>query len=195
MALNTDICNDALDLVGKLRYSFGGNNIQGGYGDCSDFTQYVFACNGIDIGGNTSAQYTKGTPIKQEDLQAGDLVFFKGTYNSNYVDGVSHVGIYIGNSEFVHLGSGGCKVSNLDSNYYSNHYLDARRISGVSYSGAPIKYEGATENDIAPVLQNNTSGIIRVVVITLLLAGGLGLLLTAVGSNVIQTNLLKGVEL
>ena len=48
---NKLICDTALSKVGKLEYKFGGGNIEGGVGDCSDFTQWVYSCYNVDIGG------------------------------------------------------------------------------------------------------------------------------------------------
>ena len=128
------IISTAESLIGKVTYKFGGDNIEGGYGDCSDFTQYVFKENGYEIGGTTEAQYSQGKEVKKDDLEKNDLVFFKDTYDSNYKDGVSHVGIYIGNNKFIHLSSDGVKESSLDSDYWQEHYLSARRIEGASES-------------------------------------------------------------
>ena len=102
------VVETAQDLVGKVDYVFGSNDIADGVGDCSSFTQYVFKQNGIDIGRTTEKQWTGiGTRIDGNNttLQAGDLVFFKNTYRSGYTDGVSHVGIYIGNGQFIHNSS------------------------------------------------------------------------------------------
>ena len=69
-------------------------------------------------------------------LKPGDLVFFCGTYDVNkngvvscFDDGVSHVGIYLGSKEFIHASSvSGVTISNLDSDYYRNIYVGARRV-------------------------------------------------------------------
>ena len=123
-----NLVDKALTYVGQLTYVMGGDNIANGYGDCSDFTSFIYAQYGYDIGGYTEAQYAKGTSVTRDNIQTGDLVFFKDTYNSGYKDGVSHVGIAINNNEFVHLASSGCKVSSLDSDYYDKHYLGAKSI-------------------------------------------------------------------
>ena len=129
------IVTDAKNLVGKVKYSFGADNVAGGLADCSSFTQYVYKKNGIDIGRNTEAQWSKGTSIEKDKLKAGDLVFFKNTYRSGYKDGVSHVGIYIGNGQFVHnSSSGGTMVSSLNEDYYQQHYLGAKRVTSTAGS-------------------------------------------------------------
>jgi cell wall-associated NlpC family hydrolase len=94
--------------------------------DCSGFTQYLFGTEGERLPRTAAEQYTRGLPVAKEDMQPGDLVFFKNTYKR----GVSHVGIYIGNNSFVHASSGrgrGVTVTRLDSAYYINHWAGARR--------------------------------------------------------------------
>lgn len=144
------IVSDAQNSVGKIRYKFGADNVSGGVADCSSFTQYIYKKNGIDIGRNTEAQYSKGTSIKKQDLKAGDLVFFHSTYPSGYKDGVSHVGIYIGNGQFVHNSSNkGVTVNKLTDKYYTEHYLGARRVTtDASTTGttAPSTIYGGTVN-------------------------------------------------
>jgi cell wall-associated NlpC family hydrolase len=64
--------------------------------------------------------------VSQSDLQPGDLVFFQNTYTW----GLSHVGIYIGNGQFIHAEneSTGVVISNLSSSYYASRWYGARRI-------------------------------------------------------------------
>lgn len=130
------VVETASKCIGRIKYVFGENKINddgSGVADCSSFTQWVFQQNGINIGRNTESQMNHGIPIEKEQLQAGDLVFFKDTYASNYKDGVSHVAIYAGNGEMIHNSSGGGGVikSKLNSAYYQSHYLTARRLSGA----------------------------------------------------------------
>jgi 3D (Asp-Asp-Asp) domain-containing protein len=116
---------------GTVRYVFGADNVGAGKLDCSSFTQYIYKTYaGMAIGRTTGNQVTKGVEVKKADLMAGDLVFFKNTYNSPHVYGVSHVGIYIGNGQFIHnsSGSGGIVVANLSSNYWVEHWLMGRRV-------------------------------------------------------------------
>jgi cell wall-associated NlpC family hydrolase len=102
-------------------YIFGGTTPRGF--DCSGFIQYVYAQNGIKTPRMAHHQYYAGTPIRKEQLQPGDLVFFE-----TYCPGISHVGIYIGNSNFIHASSRGyvC-VSSLSQAYYQNRYRGAAR--------------------------------------------------------------------
>ena len=132
----------ANDLVGKVKYSFGANSISsaGGTGDCSSFVQYIFEQNGVNLPRTAESQYnsSKGKSVDKDKLQAGDVVFFQGTYKS----GISHVGIYVGNGKFVHNSSskGGTTVSNLSDDYYTKHYAGAKRYDGANtgFSGESI---------------------------------------------------------
>ena len=67
-----------------------------------------------------------GTPVPRSELRPGDLVFFGNTYRR----GISHVGIYIGNNNFIHAarpGKGVC-VSSLNRSYYKRKYVGAKLI-------------------------------------------------------------------
>ena len=60
------------------------------------------------------------------DLELGDLVFFNNTYTTGAA--ASHVGIYIGDNQFIHAADGGVKITSLSNTYYSSRYVGARRI-------------------------------------------------------------------
>lgn len=124
------VVNEAVQWVGKIDYDFGSTDyFEGGKSDCSAFVQNVFKQCGISLPRTTGEQWGDSTvpEVKKEDLQAGDLVFFYGTWTSNYVDDVSHVGIYMGNDEYVHCGTGGVKISKLSE---QNNYLGAKDYNG-----------------------------------------------------------------
>ena len=126
------IVSDALALEGKVTYNFGSTDIAGGTGDCSAFTQYVFAQNGISIGRDTRAQLQQGVAVEKDELQPGDLVFFEGTYR----EGVSHVGIYIGDGKMMNLENDGAVVADITSGYWANHYMTARRVASEAVAGS-----------------------------------------------------------
>ena len=129
------IVSTAESYIGKVRYQFGADNIDGGVGDCSSFTQAVFKKNGVNIGRDTTTQWTKGTQVAKENLKPGDLVFFQGTYR----EGVSHVGIYVGNGQFIHNSSTkGVTTGDLNSEYWQTHWLGARRVNAVTSAGSTV---------------------------------------------------------
>ena len=93
--------------------------------DCSGFVMYVFGAHGITLPHNSRSMYSHGTSVAKKDLKPGDLVFFYGS-NKNVIN---HVGIYIGNGQFIHASSSkGITITGLESSYYVNHYYGAKRI-------------------------------------------------------------------
>lgn len=123
------IVETAKQYIGKVKYVFGANNVDGGKADCSSFVQTIYAKHGIKIGRDTNAQWQQGVPVGLGDIKEGDLIFFKDTYKSDNKDGVSHVGIYAGKDEMIHCSSGakGVVLASLSSEYFMEHYLGVRR--------------------------------------------------------------------
>ena len=105
-------------------YVWGGESMSGF--DCSGLVYYVLKTLGYSPYRTSESQYKMGTYVSKSELQAGDLVFFQGTYKS----GISHVGIYVGNGKFIHAPSSGdvVKYDTLASGYYAEHYYGARRM-------------------------------------------------------------------
>lgn len=96
--------------------------------DCSGFTMYVYDNFGISLTHSAIAQSQVGTYVAKEDLQPGDLVFF---LEYETMDEIGHVGIYIGDGNFIHAssGTGYCvKISTLLSGSYDIRYDTARRV-------------------------------------------------------------------
>lgn len=85
----------------------------------------VLSATGVDAPRSAREQFRLGKPVDVDELEPGDLVFFR-TYRS----GASHVGIYLGEGQFIHAATrlGRVTVSSLDEPYYANRYLGARRI-------------------------------------------------------------------
>jgi cell wall-associated NlpC family hydrolase len=103
-------------------YRFGA---EGGAFDCSGFVHSVFAKVGIDLPRSVREQFTRGTRVSRDDLEPGDLVFFR-----TYAHAPTHVGIYVGEDKFVHAASRGgrVQVDSLNESYFARRYLGARRI-------------------------------------------------------------------
>lgn len=104
-------------------YVFGGTTPSGF--DCSGFTRYVFSEVGVSLPRMADAQYSMGTSVSQEKLRPGDLVFF-----TTYTPGVSHVGIYLGKRQFINASNDGVSVADLNSTYWAQRYIGAKRILG-----------------------------------------------------------------
>ena len=120
------------ELVEFAKQYLGCPYVYGGSGpdtfDCSGFTMYVYENFGISLSHSAIAQSYVGTYVAKEDLQPGDLVFF---LEYETMDEIGHVGIYIGDGNFIHAssGSGYCvKISTLLSGSYDVRYDTARRI-------------------------------------------------------------------
>ena len=103
-------------------YVWGGSTPSGF--DCSGFVQYVFNAHGISLPRVSKEQYGVGTKVSKSSLKAGDLVFFNTEGN-----GVSHLGIYIGNNQFIHAStSKGVTITSLSNTYWAPRYYGAKRI-------------------------------------------------------------------
>ena len=115
---------EALSLVG-IRYRYGGNSPEQGL-DCSGLVRCVFReADGTDLPRTSQEMSRRGQPVDKQDLQPGDLVFFN-TLNRAF----SHVGIYLGNNQFIHAPSTGrnVRVENMDMNYWKTRFNGARRV-------------------------------------------------------------------
>jgi cell wall-associated NlpC family hydrolase len=120
------IVNTAKSFQGKVSYKFGTRDVPRLVFDCSSFTQYVFKLNGIDIPWGSKAQAKAGTYISKSNLQPGDLIFTSVSTKGQ----INHVGIYIGNGQFINnLPKQGVVISDLNSSYWTSHYITARRVS------------------------------------------------------------------
>ena len=118
------------EIVEYAKKYLGCKYVYGGSGpntfDCSGFTMYVLKNFGVTLSHSATAQSKVGTKVERANLQPGDLVFFKN-YRTN--TGIGHVGIYIGNNQFVHASTEktGVITSSLTGSY-SSRYVTARRI-------------------------------------------------------------------
>ena len=105
-------------------YVWGGSSPSTSF-DCSGFVSWVINHSGWDVG-RLGAQGLCNicTPVSQEQAKPGDLVFFVGTYDT---PGVSHVGIYVGNSVMLHCGDP-ISYTNLNSSYWQQHFYCYGRL-------------------------------------------------------------------
>jgi len=112
----------ALSLRG-VPYRNGGDSPDGF--DCSGFTRYVYARHGVALPREVRDQFERGKPVKPDDLEAGDLLFF-----TTVAPGPTHVAIAIGGDQFVHAPSstGVVRVERLSTRYWATRYLGARRV-------------------------------------------------------------------
>lgn len=103
-------------------YLWGGTTPNGF--DCSGYVQYVFNIHGIKLPRTSSQQYAAGYAVSKSNLQPGDLVFFNTSGS-----GVSHLGIYLGNGQFIHAStSKGVIIADMSISYWSSRYIGARRV-------------------------------------------------------------------
>ncbi len=119
-----DIANKALSYRGRP-YIFGAASPSRGF-DCSGLIYYVLRQRGYNPP-RTAADYRNyGTAVARKDLKPGDLLLFANTYKR----GISHIGIYIGNNNFVHAASTrqGVRTDSLSTKYFASKYHSARRV-------------------------------------------------------------------
>ena len=114
----------ALGLIG-IRYRRGGSSPETGF-DCSGFVDHVFKGIGTMLPRTSREMSRSGEVIRKDELQPGDLVFFNTMRRA-----FSHVGIYLGNNQFVHApASGGeVRIDDLRQKYWGKRYNGARRVS------------------------------------------------------------------
>jgi len=105
-------------------YVWGGQSPRGF--DCSGFIHYIFNQSGVSMSRtNVSGYYSRSYDISNP--VPGDLVFFDNTYKR----GLSHMGIYLGNGNFVHAGSKGITVAHVNDSYWKNKFNSYKRLYAV----------------------------------------------------------------
>lgn len=105
-------------------YVWGGSNPSTSF-DCSGFVSWVINHSGWNVG-RLGAQGLCNicTPVSSANARPGDLIFFKGTYDT---PGVSHVGIYVGNGMMIHCGSP-ISYANINTSYWQSHFYQFGRL-------------------------------------------------------------------
>lgn len=120
--LREQLVKTAENFVG-MPYHWGGSSAKEGF-DCSGLTRAIYRLNGLELERASRSQFQTGKPVIREELQAGDLVFFTTRQDKK----VSHVGIYIGQDQFIHATSTGKNVRTdlLSQAYYAKRYVGSR---------------------------------------------------------------------
>lgn len=105
-------------------YRYGGRSPRAGF-DCSGLVYYSHHRVGIELPRTTRDQFRSTRPVKRSKLRRGDLVFFRIKGRK-----VSHVGIYLGDRQFIHAPSSGKRVSvaSLDNPYWKKRFVRGGRI-------------------------------------------------------------------
>lgn len=102
-------------------YVYGGSTTRGF--DCSGLVQYAWSAAGKRIPRTTTDQWQQLSPVRNQDIRVGDLLFFK-------IEGrISHVGLYLGDRRFVHAPSSGrdVTIASLDTEFYRRTFVRAAR--------------------------------------------------------------------
>jgi lipoprotein Spr len=125
MVRNVDVKSRIMDQYASwkgVRYRLGGSSRAGI--DCSAFVQRTFQEQfGLTLPRSTSEQQETGKSVSRSKLRTGDLVLFRAGSTGR------HVGIYIGNNQFVHAStSSGVVISSMDEPYWKKRYNEARRV-------------------------------------------------------------------
>ncbi|MBB5179403.1 cell wall-associated NlpC family hydrolase [Planomicrobium koreense] len=122
-ASNSTVTSKAVSVGLSLKgtpYRFGGTTTAGF--DCSGFTQYAFKQAGKSISRTTLGQFADSVTVSSP--QPGDLIFFANTYRP----GISHVGIYIGNGQWVHSGGKKAEVLSVNAPYWGDKFHSYKRL-------------------------------------------------------------------
>lgn len=103
-------------------YSWGGESPRGF--DCSGLVQFTYGHFGVQLERTSYSQFQQGQSVSIDDLSPGDLVF----YDTNG-PGASHVGIYVGNGQFIHSGGSHVQFASMSNSYWRAHYIGAKRVT------------------------------------------------------------------
>ncbi len=125
--LRVRLASMGIELLG-VRYRWSGNSEVSGF-DCSGLVKSLFDKFNISLPRTSREQYQMGEKVEKDKLEVGDLVFFSSRRNKM----PSHVGIYIGDNQFLHAARKARRVivSSLSSSWYMKRFLGARRLADL----------------------------------------------------------------
>lgn len=117
------VVETAFEAIGTP-YEWGGNDGNGF--DCSGLIRYAYGRFGIGLPRISRDQLREGTPVelRVEVLEPGDILGFSAVPGGE----ATHVGLFVGDGQFIHSSSSGVRVSNLRDPYWQRHFMAARRI-------------------------------------------------------------------
>jgi hypothetical protein len=103
--------------------------------DCAGLVRVAYQTLGFTLPHTAAEQFEEGVEVSLGELQPGDLMFFRDTYQR----GISHVGIYIGDGKFIHAASTkrGVVMTSLSANYYLSRFAGAKRLVASVTAGVP----------------------------------------------------------
>ena len=121
-ALRAELVRTAHSFLG-VPYRWGGTDHEDGF-DCSGLTMVCYRLNGLNLPRVSGSQFESGRQIAREQLRPGDLVFFATRGGQR----ISHVGMYIGNDQFIHAPRAGqaVRVEQLSAPFYTRTFMGAR---------------------------------------------------------------------
>jgi cell wall-associated NlpC family hydrolase len=128
------LIKQAKTLLG-VPYRLGGDGLTGI--DCSAFVRRMFSSVDVALPRTAREQYDAGRKISREELTTGDLVFFRTKQHEQYP---THVGIYMGNGQFIHasaLNKGGVRIDSLSADFYNARFIGGGRVRALPESGSP----------------------------------------------------------
>ncbi|MER2237491.1 MAG: NlpC/P60 family protein [Psychrobacillus sp.] len=104
-----------------IPYLYAGNTMAGF--DCSGFIYFLHNQAGVKMERKSSESYYLDSVVVTNPVP-GDLVFFQNTYK----EGISHMGIFLGDNQFIHAGSKGVEITKLDNVYWNEHFVSFNRF-------------------------------------------------------------------
>jgi len=127
------IIAEAKRLMPIVQYQYSKNDPKRMIFDCSSFTKYLYAKQGVKLWWGARRQYTDNTKISRSNLRKGDLVFFSTpatAKNTDKVKRIGHVGIYIGNGKIIHNVNpkSDVVIADMTKGWWNTHYVAAARV-------------------------------------------------------------------